>query len=132
MLFCFKRCNLLFFCIIRIFYEINIIHLCHFKICICHPFTFNSSIFSSCMVTSLDLIQSLVFLTFITLPMLCFQSCFLPALNIVVFDVKIKYYFSTLSLKLWCKLLHSSFFPLPPTFFSFLFHSFSVGTPKKT
>lgn len=75
--------------------------------------------------------QSSVFLTLITLPMLCFQSCFLPALNIVLVNITIKYCFSAISLKPWHKILDSSFFTLPPTFCLHLFHSSSVGTPKK-
>lgn len=76
----------------------------------------NSHLYSNYIATSLYLVQSSVFLTLITLPMLCFQSCFLPALNIVLVNISIKYCFSAISLKPWRKILDSSFFTLPPTF----------------
>lgn len=91
----------------------------------------HSHLYSNYIATGLYLVQSSVFLTLITLPMLCFQSCFLPALNIVLVNISIKYCFSAISLKPWRKILDSSFFTLPPTFCLHLFHSSSVGTPKK-
>lgn len=96
-----------------------------------HPPIFNSHLYSNYTVTSLELVQSSVFLTFITLPMLCFQSFFLPALNIVLSDLIIKYCFSAISLKPWSKPPDSSFYTVPPPFCSYLFHSLSVEIPQK-